>query len=116
MDEITAGLIKANYKGETDTSPETLDLFSHDASMFELKPKMVVRPTDAKDVEALVKVVGDLKKKNPKLSLTARSAGTSNDLIRLNCNLLFRRDRPKAMTADFKAARGWRNMRNIDLQ
>jgi FAD/FMN-containing dehydrogenase len=76
MDEITAALIKNDFKGETDNSPATLDLYSHDASMFELRPKLVVKPRDAKDVEALVKVVGDLKKKTHDLSLTARSAGT----------------------------------------
>lgn len=76
MDDIAAGLIKTNFKGETDSSPATLDLYSHDASMFELRPKLVARPKDAADVEALVKVVSDLKKKHPQLSLTARSAGT----------------------------------------
>src|ERR1700722_17961510 len=76
MDDIAAGLIKVNFRGETDDSPATLDLYSHDASMFELRPKLVVRPKDAQDVEGLVKVVTGLKKQNPKLSLTARSAGT----------------------------------------
>ena len=44
--------------------------------MFELRPQLVVKPTDAKDVERLVKLVATEKKKNPHLSLTARSAGT----------------------------------------
>lgn len=76
MDEITNGLIKANFSGEIDDAPATLDLYSHDASMFELRPKLVVKPKDAKDVERLVKFIADKKKTKPALSLTARSAGT----------------------------------------
>lgn len=76
MDEVIAGLIKAGYQGEYDDSPATLDLYSHDASMFELRPKLVVSPVNDKDVERLVTVVAALKKKHKDLSLTARSAGT----------------------------------------
>ncbi|HSX45465.1 MAG TPA: FAD-binding oxidoreductase [Candidatus Saccharimonadia bacterium] len=76
MDEVVAGLKKANFQGETDNSPETIDFYSHDASMFELRPKLVVRPKDAKDVERLVKLISRLKKDDSSLSLTARSAGT----------------------------------------
>lgn len=76
MDDIVQALAKAGFKGEADTSPVTLDLYSHDASMFELVPKLVVKPTDSKDVERLVKLVAAQKKTNPHLSLTARSAGT----------------------------------------
>lgn len=76
MDELIAALQKTGFTGEIDTSAKTLDEFSHDASMFELKPKLVVRPKDAKDVELLVALVASRKKSNPELSLTARSAGT----------------------------------------
>jgi FAD/FMN-containing dehydrogenase len=76
MDEISNGLRQAGFGGEIDDAPATLDLYSHDASMFELRPKLVVRPKDAKDVETLVKLVAGKKKTKPGLSLTARSAGT----------------------------------------
>jgi FAD/FMN-containing dehydrogenase len=76
MDEISNGLRQAGFGGEIDDAPATLDLYSHDASMFELRPKLVVRPKDAKDVEKLVKLVAGKKKTKPGLSLTARSAGT----------------------------------------
>ncbi|HUY85128.1 MAG TPA: FAD-binding oxidoreductase [Candidatus Dormibacteraeota bacterium] len=76
MDEIKAGLVKAGFQGELDDSPATLDLYSHDASMFELRPTLVVKPRDAADVEKLVKLVADKKPDKPSLSLTARSAGT----------------------------------------
>ena len=76
MDEISNGLRQAGFGGEIDDAPATLDLYSHDASMFELRPKLVVKPKDAKDVERLVKLVAAKKASNPHLSLTARSAGT----------------------------------------
>jgi len=76
MDEIVSDLQKAGFKGEHDNTPATLDLYSHDASMFELRPKLVVKPQDAQDVEKLVKLVAAKKKTQPGLSLTARSAGT----------------------------------------
>ncbi|HVX23995.1 MAG TPA: FAD-binding oxidoreductase [Candidatus Saccharimonadales bacterium] len=76
MDDLLTGLKKAGFKGEYAQDPATLDFYSHDASMFELRPQLVVRPQDAKDVERLVKIVGSLRSQQPKLSLTARSAGT----------------------------------------
>ena len=76
MEEFSGGLVKAGFQGEIDNSPATLDLFSHDASMFELRPKLVVKPASASDLEKLVKLVATAKAKNPNLSLTARSAGT----------------------------------------
>jgi FAD/FMN-containing dehydrogenase len=76
MEEISGGLRKAGFKGEIDSAPATLDLYSHDASMFELRPKLVVKPKDAQDIENLVKYVAANKKKHRGLSLTARSAGT----------------------------------------
>ena len=76
MDEIKTSLPKLGYKGEFDDSEESRIKFSHDASMFEIKPKLITSPRDAKDVELLVKYIGYNKKTNPELSLTARSAGT----------------------------------------
>jgi FAD/FMN-containing dehydrogenase len=76
MDEISGGLKKAGFKGEIDDSLATRELYSHDASMFELRPKLIVKPKDAADVETLVKLVEAEKKNHRGLSLTARSAGT----------------------------------------
>jgi len=76
MDPIIKALQTAGFSGEIDDAPATLDLYSHDASMFELRPKLVVRPKDAHDVERLVKLVAEQKKTYHGLSLTARSAGT----------------------------------------
>ena len=76
MDEIKIALKTAGYKGELDDSPASLDFYSHDASMFELRPTLVASPLDATDVQALVSVVASHKKTHPELSLTARSMGT----------------------------------------
>jgi FAD/FMN-containing dehydrogenase len=76
MEEIKGGLKKSGFSGDLDDTPALLDLFSHDASMFELRPKLVVAPKDTRDVERLVKFVSKEKQTNRGLSLTARSAGT----------------------------------------
>lgn len=76
MDEIKQALAGSGFRGEMDDSPATLDLYSHDASMFELRPELVVAPKDGKDVERLVKLVAEKKKTRRSLSVTARSAGT----------------------------------------
>jgi FAD/FMN-containing dehydrogenase len=76
MEKTKGGLKKAGFKGELDDAPAALDLYSHDASMFELRPKLITAPKDVKDVECLIKWAVAAKKKQPELSLTARSAGT----------------------------------------
>lgn len=63
-------------EGEVDDSDETRELYSHDASLFELKPEVVIAPKHTKDVQKIVQYVVKQKKQNPKLYITARSAGT----------------------------------------
>lgn len=63
-------------KGDVLDDEETLTTYSHDASLFEVKPKVVVFPKDAEDVKAVVRWVNENKDKHPDLSITARSAGT----------------------------------------
>jgi len=75
MDDIKAALA-ASFRGEVRDDAATLDLYSHDASLFEVRPQLVVSPQTAADVEALVKMASKHKKAIPNLSLTARSAGT----------------------------------------
>lgn len=76
MNAIKNLVIKSGFTGDIDDSAEALETYSHDASLFEVKPELVVFPKDAKDVERLVVMVAANKKKYPTLSLTARSAGT----------------------------------------
>ncbi len=68
--------IQKLIKGEVDDSEDTRALYSHDASLFELKPQVVVSPIDTDDVQNIVKYVTTNKKLNPDLYITARSAGT----------------------------------------
>jgi FAD/FMN-containing dehydrogenase len=76
MDDFKKALTKSGFKGELDDSAEAKEKYSHDASMFELVPKLVVKPLDSTDVQTLVKLVAGKKKSMPDLSVTARSAGT----------------------------------------
>ena len=63
-------------KGGVYDSRRVREDYSHDASMFEVVPELVVAPKDSEDIQQIVKYVGMHKAKQPGLSLTARSAGT----------------------------------------
>lgn len=76
MDEFIKKLVKAGFRGEIKDDSETREFYSHDASLFEIKPQLVVFPKDSQDVQKLVSLVAENKEKMPELSLTARSAGT----------------------------------------
>ncbi|HKC14830.1 MAG TPA: FAD-binding oxidoreductase [Patescibacteria group bacterium] len=68
--------LKAIIKGDVLEDEETLKTYSHDASIFEVKPQVVVFPKDTEDLKALVKFVNENKGSDTSLSLTARSGGT----------------------------------------
>lgn len=68
--------LRAIIEGEVDDTPETLETYSRDASLFVLRPSVVVRPKHTKDIQALVRFVAEEKKKGRNLSLTPRAAGT----------------------------------------
>ncbi|HUC95367.1 MAG TPA: FAD-binding oxidoreductase [Candidatus Saccharimonadia bacterium] len=76
MDGFVLELKQKGFKGEIASDLQTLEQYSHDASMFEILPELVVSPLDTNDVCILVNVITKEKKHNAKLSLTARSAGT----------------------------------------
>ncbi|MDQ3093887.1 MAG: FAD-binding oxidoreductase [bacterium] len=63
-------------KGEAEDSEEFKDFYSHDASMFEMRPEVIVAPADADDVKEVVKYVNKKRSEGQKLSITARSGGT----------------------------------------
>lgn len=71
-----------------DDSAEAREFYSHDASMFEIVPEIVAKPKSADDVAKLVKYVAENKKNNPKLSLTARSAGTDMSGAAINDSII----------------------------
>src|SRR4051812_3669696 len=68
--------IKKFFKGEVEDDEETLKKYSHDASLLEVRPRVVVYPKDREDVKNLVRWVNVNSDKYPGLSITARSAGT----------------------------------------
>jgi FAD/FMN-containing dehydrogenase len=88
MEDIKQALTQHGFAGEVDDNLETLQTYSHDASMFEIKPKLVIAPQTAEDVTAAVKVVLDRKQQQPELSLTARSAGTDMSGAAINDSII----------------------------
>jgi FAD/FMN-containing dehydrogenase len=95
MDNFKQTLQKAGFKGELIDDARSKEFYSHDASLFEIKPELIVAPKDSADVQTLVKLVAGSKKQMPKLSVTARSAGTDmaggavNDSIIVDFNKHF---------------------------
>ncbi len=61
-------------RGEVLADDATLTTYSHDASLFEIRPSVVAFPKDAEDVGALVRYVAE--HRDTGMSVTARSAGT----------------------------------------
>jgi len=76
VDEFKQLLAARGFKGDINDSPEAREFYSHDASMFELRPELVVMPKDDADVQKLIGLVATSKPHMPHLSVTARSAGT----------------------------------------
>lgn len=70
--------IKTFFKGDVEDSSKTLERYSHDYSIFEVKPELVVFPKDAEDIKNLVKFLNKKREEEGYvyLSLTARGAGT----------------------------------------
>lgn len=89
--------LKKNVKGETVDNAEDIAAYGRDASIFEIKPALVVKPADVDDLKKIVKFVSRNKDNDRSLSLTARSAGTDmaggplNDSIILDFKAHFNR-------------------------
>src|SRR3989344_7333902 len=69
------------FKGDAEDSEETLLKYSRDASIFDVRPKVVLFPKDSEDVKNLVKWVNDTNMRMEandanKISITPRCAGT----------------------------------------
>src|ERR1035441_2437813 len=123
MDEIKITLRKRGFKGEVDDSIETRDVYSHDASMFEIRPQLVVMPKDAEDVATIVRLVSEQKASQSDLSVTARSAGTDmsgaaiNDSIIIDFSKYFTDiEHVSATAAQVQPGVLYRNFEKITLQ
>lgn len=88
MKELKEKIQQTGFTGELDNAAETLELYSHDASMFEIVPELVASPKTSEDVQKLVTFVAENKKDNPELSVTARSAGTDMSGAAINDSII----------------------------
>jgi hypothetical protein len=90
--------------GDVADDDKTKELYSHDASLFELVPDVVVSPKDSNDVCKLVEFVKKNKAKYPNLSLTARGAGTDMSGGAINTSIIvdFKKYFTKIETIDAK--------------
>lgn len=68
--------LKKQVKGEVVTDLLSRQQVSHDASIYELVPEVIVSPKDSADIQKLVTFVTKNKEAYPRLSITPRSAGT----------------------------------------
>lgn len=91
------GELSKILQGDVDASDETREFYSHDASLFELKPQVVAFPKSGDDIKALVAFVTEHKKDVPNLSLTARSRGTDMSGAAINDSIIV--DTSRHMTA-----------------
>ncbi|MDP2695830.1 MAG: FAD-binding oxidoreductase [bacterium] len=71
-----AAEIKKIIAGDVFADEATLKKYSRDASLFSVKPQIVVFPKNIDDIKSVVKFVNKNKTQYPGLSITARSAGT----------------------------------------
>lgn len=62
--------------GEVENDEAAREFYSHDASLFELRPEVIAFPKNGEDIQKIVKFVAERKKEHPELSITARSRGT----------------------------------------
>ncbi len=69
--------LQAVIQGEVEDNEKTLAHYSRDASLFEIRPKVVVFPNDTEDLKSLVRFVrGEKKRSDKPIYLTPRSGGT----------------------------------------
>ena len=72
--------LKEILEGEIFDDEETLKLYSTDASLFAIKPQLVVWPKNSSDIQKIVKCVNENKTQenrwSPELSITVRAAGS----------------------------------------
>lgn len=88
MKDLKDKLQSIGFSGEIKDSDADREFYSHDASMFEINPEVIVAPETSDDVVKLVKFVAENKKDNPDLSLTARSAGTDMSGAAINDSII----------------------------
>src|SRR3989344_5407125 len=76
IDKFVSLLKQRGFEGDIDNSEQTREFYSHDASLFEMVPQLVVFPKNTQDLQRLVVSAHLARHELPNLSLTARSSGT----------------------------------------
>ena len=66
----------ATFQGDLIDDKVACVPYENDASIFELKPRLVARPNNVDDIKAIVRFVSEHKEEDSTLSLTPRAAGT----------------------------------------
>jgi FAD/FMN-containing dehydrogenase len=99
--------LKKILKGDVDTSESTLDAASRDASLFEMRPQVVVFPKDSADIQAVVKYVAEHKKTDPTLAITMRAAGTCMSGGALGESIIIDTTRYMTGTLEVNTAEQW---------
>ncbi len=75
MDEFIAKLT-TRFTGDIAYDEASLERYSRDASLFKVKPQLVVFPKTVADIKSLVQLINEERTLGHSYSLTARSAGT----------------------------------------
>ncbi len=88
MNPLLLDELKKLVKGDVAVDEDTLRKYSHDASIFEIAPQVVVFPRDDTDVKNLVKFAAKHKLHNPGLNITARAASTCMSGGGLNTSII----------------------------
>jgi len=91
--------IKIFFKGDILDDDEALKRYSTDASVFSVKPQIVLFPKDSEDIQNIVKFALEKKKEGKHISVTARGAGTCMSGGSLNDSIIL--DTTKYMSGVF---------------
>ena len=68
--------LTALVKGDVENTAEVLETYSRDASLFVVRPEVVVYPKDVEDIQTIVRYVRREREAGSSVNLTARAAGT----------------------------------------
>jgi len=76
MGSDTKQALSGFFSGDMDDSEATLKAYSHDASLLEVRPELVLFPKTVEDIRGLIRFVAEHKTVSPTLSITCRAAGS----------------------------------------
>lgn len=93
MNTLLKNKLKIHISGEVSDDDLTLDAYSEDASIFKIRPQIIVHPKDTEDIKKLIKYINSQKETSfsitPRLAGTDMSGGAINDSIILSLTKYF---------------------------